>query len=52
MRISTPAMPPEVREIDLTTGEFKQLKISAPPNGHTEAHYVVMRSYGISGDGQ
>ena len=52
MRISTPAMPPEVREIDLTTGEFKQLKISAPPNGHTEANYVVLRSYGISGDGQ
>ncbi len=52
MRISTPAMPPEVREIDLTTGNFKQLKVSAPPNGHTESNYVVQRSYGISGDGQ
>ena len=52
MRISTPAMPPEVREINLTNGNFKQLKVSTPPNGHDESNYIVQRSYGISGDGQ
>lgn len=52
MRISTPAMPPEVREIDLRTGDSVQLKVSIPPNGHTESNYIVQRHYGISGDGQ
>ncbi len=52
MLISTPAMPPEVREIDLTTGNFKQLKVSTPPNGHDNSNYIVQRSYGISSDGQ
>ena len=52
MRISTPAMPPEVREIDLRTGESVRLKVSSPPNGHTESNYIVQRHYGISGDGQ
>ena len=41
-----------VREINLTNGNFKQLKVSTPPNGHDESNYIVQRSYGISGDGQ
>lgn len=52
MRVSTPAIPPEVREIDLATGNSKRLKVSSPPNGHTESNYVVRRAYGVSGDGQ
>jgi oligopeptidase B len=52
MRISTPAMPPEVREIDLRTGDSVQLKVLSPPNGHTESNYIVLRQFGISGDGQ
>lgn len=51
MRYSTPATPPSVLEIDLTTGEQTVLKVSAPPNGHDETHYVVTRRYGVSGDG-
>ena len=52
LRISTPAMPPTVQEIDLRSGQSIQLKVSTPPNGHTETQYVVKRLYGISGDGQ
>ena len=51
MRYSTPATPPSVLEIDLTTGKQETLKVSAPPNGHDSAHYVVKRHYGVSGDG-
>lgn len=52
MRFSTPAQPPRVLEIDLRTGDIETLKISAPPNGHTDSNYVVQRAYGISGDGE
>ena len=52
MRISTPASPTEVTEIDLRSGKSRQLKISVPPNGHDSGNYVVRRNYGVSGDGQ
>ena len=51
LHLSTPARPPEVQEINLKTGYAERLKISVPPNGHNEGHYVVKRHYAISGDG-
>ena len=51
MRLSTPAKPPRIIEIDLKTGSQVELKVSTPPNGHTETNYVVKRLYGTSSDG-
>lgn len=51
LKLSTPAKPPQVLEIDLKTGRSKTLKIATPPNGHNESNYRVERAYGISGDG-